>query len=74
MAFVLNAAFGLPSRPVQSRTILTAVAFGAVGTGKSRVVTEGWDWCGLETLAVGGAAAALAYFIGASLATLVDVA
>lgn len=73
VAFVLNSAFGLPPKPFLTSTILTAAAFFAVGTAKSRFVSQKWYWSGLETLAVGGAAAAIAYFIGAFLATLVDM-
>lgn len=73
IAFVLNSAFGSPSKPFFTSTILTAAAFFAVGTAKSRFVSQKWYWSGLETLAVGSAAAAIAYFIGAFLATMIDV-
>lgn len=74
IAFVLNSAFGFPSKPFLTSTVLTAAAFFAVGTAKSRFVSQKWYWSGLETLAVGGTAAIIAYIIGAFLATLVDVA
>jgi len=51
-------------------TVLTGVAFFAVGATKSRVVEQSWYWAGLETLGIGGCAAALAYFVGAMLKDL----
>jgi VIT1/CCC1 family predicted Fe2+/Mn2+ transporter len=50
---------------------LTAVAFFAVGSIKSRVVGQRWWRGGLETLLVGGAAAVVAYLIGLGLEGIV---
>jgi VIT1/CCC1 family predicted Fe2+/Mn2+ transporter len=47
--------------------VLTGVAFLAVGSLKSRFVEQRWWRSGLETLAIGGLAASVAYFAGALL-------
>ncbi|MDP2599966.1 MAG: VIT1/CCC1 transporter family protein [Deltaproteobacteria bacterium] len=50
--------------PFLTGSIITGIAFFAVGALKSRFVDEKWHWSGLETLLVGGTAAALAYSAG----------
>jgi VIT1/CCC1 family predicted Fe2+/Mn2+ transporter len=55
------------AHPFAWSAALTAVAFFAVGSLKSKVVGRRWWRGGLETLLVGGAAAAVAYLIGLAL-------
>jgi vacuolar iron transporter family protein len=49
---------------------MTVVAFVAVGVVKGLVVAQSWWRSGLETLAIGGTAAALAYAVGVGLGGL----
>lgn len=58
--FGIEPAFGWSSA-------LTGTAFFAVGAWKSRFVLQNWLVSGLETLALGGGAAAVAYLVGAAL-------
>jgi len=52
-------------------SVLTGAAFFTVGTLKSRFVDELWWWAGIQTLALGGAAAVLAFGVGVALRGLV---
>lgn len=75
MAFVAHyvLANGSDASPFLWSTILTGAAFFCVGAIKSRFVADRWYWSGLETLFVGGVAAALAYGVGVLLHGVVDV-
>jgi VIT1/CCC1 family predicted Fe2+/Mn2+ transporter len=50
---------------------LTGAAFFLVGAAKGRLVEQRWYWSGIETLAVGGSAAVLAYLAGVLLKEIV---
>ncbi len=52
--------------------ILTGIAFAAIGGFKARVVNKSWVKASLETLVLGSAAAAIAYFVGVFLKTIVN--
>jgi len=58
--------FALPAAAVTA-TLMTAVVFFAIGSIKSIWSTQRWYWSGLETLAIGLAAAAMAFAIGVTL-------
>jgi VIT1/CCC1 family predicted Fe2+/Mn2+ transporter len=55
------------NEPFTWSAVMTAIAFLVVGGMKSRFVDQGWWRSALETLAVGGLAAVLAYAAGAFL-------
>ena len=55
-------------------TSITMATFFAIGAAKSVFVQRSWIRSGLETLAIGGTAAFLAFLVGAALRQLVDVA
>jgi VIT1/CCC1 family predicted Fe2+/Mn2+ transporter len=65
ISFVINWIVpGTIANPFLWSSVLTGVAFFAIGASKSRFVVQHWMWCGIETLAVGGIAASIAYGIG----------
>ncbi len=63
---------GTFARPFLWSSVLTGVAFFAVGALKGRFVNHPWHRSGLETAAVGAVAAALAYGVGLLLRDLVN--
>ncbi len=63
---------GSLASPFQWSVGLTSAAFFAVGAAKSRYVIQSWWSSGLETLAMGGVAAGLSYWIGWALKGLVE--
>lgn len=68
LSYVANwAVAGFFADPFLWSSALTALAFFVVGAFKSLFVVQRWWTSGLETLAVGGIAAAMAYGIGALL-------
>lgn len=58
--------------PFLMSTLLTGAAFFTVGAIKSRFVMQKWYWSGMETLFVGGMAAALAYIAGLCLKGVIN--
>lgn len=71
-AFVFDAvAPGGLAHPFAWSAAMTAAAFFAVGSLKARFVDQAWLRSGLETLAIGGLAAVLAYAAGAFIESLV---
>ena len=63
---------GLPDSFLWS-AVLAGIVFFVIGAIKSRYVDQSWFWSGLETFAVGGVAAALAYLVGALLRGLTGI-
>lgn len=71
-AFIVNLAWpGFVPYPFAASIGLTVTAFFCIGAVKARFVQERWWLAGLETLVMGGLAAALAYWVGAMLRGLV---
>lgn len=58
--------------PFAMSAVLTGVAFFTIGAVKARVVDRSWLRSGLETFAIGGAAAAAAFLVGLALRRLVE--
>ncbi|MGE3799605.1 MAG: VIT1/CCC1 transporter family protein [Candidatus Kapaibacterium sp.] len=74
LTFLWNMVFNQTiSNPFLVSSILTGVAFFAVGAMKSRVVEQRWYSGGIETFLVGGAAALLAYLVGVLLKGTIGV-
>lgn len=70
--FVWEFLFDSPiADPFLWSAVLTGIAFFAVGMAKSRVVEQRWHIGGIETLLIGGLAAALAYLVGLALKGIV---
>lgn len=70
-AFIANGVFpSLIPAPFVLSSVMTGVAFFVVGALKSRFVAQRWWLSGMETLAVGGAAAVIAYGLGSFLENL----
>ena len=72
LPFVWRSMGGTVSHAFLLSTLVTAAAFFAVGALKGRFVAERWYLSGLETLGVGGSAAALAYAVGRLLKGLAE--
>jgi vacuolar iron transporter family protein len=65
--FVVDALAGAVGAPFVWSAALTAAAFFGVGVGKGLVVAQTWWRSAMETVVVGGTAAALAYAVGVAL-------
>ena len=73
LAFIYG--FFIPTAPTHLfvlSTLITMAAFFFVGAAKSFFVDQRWYWSGLETLAIGGIAAWLAFVVGLLLSGIVE--
>lgn len=69
----IAAAIGFDGVPLgRTSTMLTLITFFVIGAGKAFVVPTRWWVAGLESLAIGAAAAGLAYGCGVALSGLVE--
>jgi VIT1/CCC1 family predicted Fe2+/Mn2+ transporter len=73
LPFIADLSFEMIWSPFKLSAVLTGAAFFLVGAWKSRYVGQFWIRSGLQTLALGGGAAILAYFAGVLLKALVPV-
>ncbi len=72
LSFLADWFFTLESvNPFSISIVLTALSFFLIGSVKSRFIAEHWIISGIETLFIGGIAAAIAYFVGRYLQALV---
>jgi VIT1/CCC1 family predicted Fe2+/Mn2+ transporter len=72
LAYAYEAATGGLSEPFLWSAVMTGVAFFTVGAIKGRYVGESWIRSAFETLAIGGAAALIAFIVGVLLKGLAD--
>ncbi|MEM1247305.1 MAG: VIT1/CCC1 transporter family protein [Acidobacteriota bacterium] len=71
LPFLLGSGLGWIDRPFLWSSVVTGAAFLLVGAAKAAVVEASWWRSSLETLAIGGGAAAVAYLLGDVLGRLV---
>ena len=64
LPFIWNYLNGSPATPYTLSAVLTGLAFFSIGTVKSHFVDQSWLLAGLESLLIGGSAAALTYVVG----------
>ncbi len=68
LPFLLNwGSAGLIAQPFLASAVLTLIAFFVIGVAKATQVSQSWYRGGLETLLIGGVAAALAFGVGLAL-------
>lgn len=64
LPFIIHYLNGSSVAPYTISMLLTGVTFFVIGTIKSRFVDQHWSMVGIESLFIGGSAAALAYVVG----------